>query len=88
MEDRDVDALYAQVFVDRIYEDILWPVIDEVHRSWKEHALIVEPGESYQETCEFIVDATIESVLVYIYFYNPFSPASKGWGATIIHDIA
>ena len=88
MEDHNVAFLHAQVFVDRTYEDILWPVIDEVYRSWKEHSLIIEPGESYQEACEFIVDATVKSVLVYTYFYNPFSSASKGWGATTIHDIA
>ena len=62
--------------------------MDEVHRSWKEHALVIEPGESYQEACEFIVEVTVKSVLVYTYFYNPFSSASKGWGATTIHDIA
>ena len=33
MEDHNVAFLHAQVFVDRTYEDILWPVIDEVHRS-------------------------------------------------------
>ena len=88
MEDQDVAALHAQVFVDRTYEDILWPVIDEVHRSWRDHTLVIEPGESYQEACEFIVDATVKSVPVYTYFYNPFSSASKGWGATTIHDIA
>ena len=59
MEDQDVAALHAQVFVDRTYEDILWPVIDEVHRSWRDHTLVIEPGESYQEACEFIVDATV-----------------------------
>lgn len=45
VEDQDVIALHAQVFVDRTYEDILWPVIDEVHRSWKEHVLVIEPGD-------------------------------------------
>lgn len=87
VEDQDVTSLHAQVFVDRTYEDILWPVIDEVHRSWKEHVLVIEPGESYQEFCEFILDATVKAVLVYTYFYNPFSSSSKGWGATTIHDI-
>ena len=88
MKDQEVESLYAQVFVDKEIDDILWPVIDEVHRSWKEHALVIDPGESYQEACEFIVEATVKSVLVYTYFYNPFSSASKGWGATTIHDIA
>ena len=88
MKDQEVESLYAQVFVDKEIDDILWPVIDEVHRSWKEHALVIEPGESYQEACEFIVEVTVKSVLVYTYFYNPFSSASKGWGATTIHDIA
>ena len=88
MKDQEVESLYAQVFVDKEIDDILWPVMDEVHRSWKEHALVIEPGESYQEACEFIVEVTVKSVLVYTYFYNPFSSASKGWGATTIHDIA
>ena len=91
MPDETVERLYSQVFQERQYEDLQWPTLDEVERTWREGELIVEPGESHQESCEFIVSADVRSVVIYSYFYNARSgesaQAPEGWGATTVYDI-
>lgn len=91
VSDKDVDALYAQysqAFEEEENESIQWPTLDEVPLTWDKDVLIVEPGESHQETCEFIVSREVQSVIIYTYFYNSRVPqVPQGWGATAIHDI-
>ena len=87
--DGEVESLYTSTFVNREYEDLLWPILYEVPRTWDVNELIVEPGESHQETYEFIVSTLVESVIVYTYYYNPrgASEAPEGWGAATVYDI-
>ena len=89
--DEEVEELYAQVFFDQEYDDIQWPTSAEFQRTSTEVKLVIEPGESLQETFEFLLPSDLESVLVFTYVYNSrYSDGSKsaeGWGATTIHDM-
>ena len=89
--DEEVEKLYSQVFSDNKYEDIQWPTLDDLQRTSANSRLIVEPGESHQETCEFIISSDVKSILLYTYFYNskyyPTSQSAEGWAATTAHDI-
>ena len=85
--DEEVEALYAQVFWDQEHSYLQWPTLDDARRDWDKGMLIVEPGESHQETYEFIVSRDVESVIIHTYFYNPYSSSPEGWGATTVHDI-
>lgn len=91
VSEEEVEALYTQVFRDRKYDNLQWPTLDEAPRNWEKEVLIVEPGESHQETCEFVILADIESVMIYTYFHNSqFSQSSstpEGWSATTVYDI-
>ncbi len=87
VSDEEVGTLHAQVFIDREHLYLQWPTLDEVIHNWKKGELIVEPGESHQETYEFIVPRDVESVLAYTYYWNPRSSIPEGWGATTVHDI-
>ncbi len=87
VSDEEVETLYAQVFIHEEVEDIRWTTLEEVRRGWKKGELIIEPGESHQETYEFIMSKDVESVLIDTYFYNPHSSTPEGWGATTVHDI-
>ena len=91
ISDDGIEELYAQVFVTREYRDVQWPTIDEIPLFWGENELIVEPGESHQETYESIVSRETESVALYTYYYNldhPRNPQNpEGWGATTVYDI-
>ena len=86
--DEEVERLYADVFVDHKNRDFQWLTIDEAPREWRRNDLIVEPGESHQEICEFLVTREMRTVLVDTYMYNSRVPAIPvGWGATSAYDI-
>ena len=91
VEDDEVERLYAEVFVDRGDRALQWQTLDKVPLTWEKNELIVEPSESHVESCEFIVSADVESVVIYSYFYNPRhhirTRTSEGWAATTIYDI-
>ena len=90
-EDEQIDDLYREVFVDGREKSIQWPVYDTIEHAWEEGEFVIEPGESHQETYEFIVSHRIESVAVYAYFKNPrrskSSRTAEGWSATTVYDI-
>ncbi len=86
--DSEVENLYADVFVDGNHRDFQWEHLKTVERNWEINDIIIEPGESHQETCEFIVIAEVETVLIDTFFYNPRHPAiPQGWGTTSVYDI-
>lgn len=86
--DEEVEMLYSDVFVEQKHRSLQWPVLDTVNRTWERNGLIVEPGESHRESCEFFVTTGVESVLIDSFFYNPRQPAiPQGWGTATAYDI-
>lgn len=86
--DAAVESLYAAAFIDEKPMDFQWPVLRTVPRYWEKNDIIIEPGESHQETCEFIVTTGVETVLIDTFFYNPRRSAIPlGWGTTSVYDI-
>ena len=74
-------------------QDIQWPVRYQRTRTWEESPLVcvVEPRESLEVTCEFIVPSGMETVLVYTYVYNSQYKDNpqrvQGWAKSTVHDI-
>ena len=91
MSDEDVEHFYIRSFNPDASSDIAWPVLDEVHRQLGPNELIVEPGASHHEPCEFIVTKGVATILVYSYFHNQAhlknSQSAQGWTATTFHDV-
>lgn len=91
LDDEDIEALYEAAFNSEQHADIGWPVIDEAFRRLGPNELVIEPGESHHEYCEFIVSKDVETVLIYSYFYNlehsQHSRSAQGWTATTVHDM-
>ncbi len=94
--DGEVSNLYEQVFDEEGSneedEHIQWPTLD-IHTLIRgKGELVIEPGESHPEPCEFIVSKDVESVLAYTYFDNPRysqgSGVAPGWQATTVYDIS
>ena len=89
--DQEIERLYAETFVDRNHNQIQWPTLDEVVRSWQPGEIAIEPGEVHTETYEFIIGQRYRSLIVYSLFYNPQSseqPESrKGWHATSVYSV-
>ena len=90
--DEDIEDLYSQVFLTGDFQHLQWPTIEEIDRFWSEGELIVEPGETHPETCEFIVSDEVVSVIIYTYFHNPGystgSSSAEGWFETTFLDLS
>lgn len=90
-DDEEVENLYKRSFNPDDFQDIDWPLLDEVQRRIGPNELVVEPGESHHEPCEFIISKEAKSVLVYSYFHNQAHSenlrSAQGWTATTFHDI-
>ncbi len=69
-------------FVKKTFYNIEWPILYDIKRDWNRGTLIIEPREALQETYEFLMLRDVESILIYTYFYNPYSSTPKGWGAS------
>ena len=91
VSDEEIEALYAASIEDERYVGFQWEVHEDITIEWSRGELIVEPGESHQETHEFLVSGGVRSVMVYTYFYNPrhagSSSSAEGWYATTAYDI-
>ena len=89
--DEHIEDMYAQMFIDKNYEDIQWTTLERYDRHWSEGELVVEPGESHPETCEFIISRDVKSVMIYTYFYDRRFPqdtdSERGWLASTVYDI-
>ena len=91
LTDEEVEDLYEETFVKREQRDIQWRTLNEVQREWIENELIIEPGGSHNESCDFILSSDIRSVAIYTYFYNSessqYTQSTDGWSATSVYDI-
>ena len=91
VSDDEVVSLYDSAFESENYAGFQWTTLEQARRTWQQDELLVEPGESHQETIEFIIRADIDSVLIYTYFHNSnhskSSRSAEGWHATTVYDI-
>ncbi len=97
LSDLDVDRLFTDAFVIEVEEVedkeqyIQWDTLYNISQTWDKGDSIIEPGESHQESYDFIVVTDVESVAVYTYFYNPrFSAGAQvaeGWRTITVYDI-
>ena len=91
LTDEEIEDLYEETFVKGEQRDIQWRTLNEVQRAWIENELIIEPGGSHNETCDFILLSDVKSVAIYTYFYNSessqYTQSADGWSATSVYDI-
>ena len=98
ISDAQIQDLYNQAFVGPPKVDetpmtasIQWPTIEYFIQEWDDNPRIIEPGESYKETFEFITDTHASTFHIDAYFHNPQysenSQSAQGWRATTIYDI-
>lgn len=52
-------------------EEMAWPILQEKQRTWPNRDLSIEPGESHQETFQFIIDGEVEAVVALSSIFNP-----------------
>lgn len=73
-------------------EEMAWPILHEKQRIWPNKDLSIEPGESHQETFQFIIDGEVEAVVALSSIFNPsYQPKIKQraetWRSQDFHKI-
>lgn len=90
LSDEEVAELYDEMYANRGWVRARWPKLNEVERNWDEGELIVEPGESHRESCDFIVSTDVAAARVYTFFQNPSfqegGGMARGWGTATVYD--
>ena len=68
-----------------------WPILDQFSCDWSDHNLTIEPGQTFQETVEFVISREITTVAIHAFFYNSrFGEGlekPEGWNITTVYDI-
>ena len=97
LEIAPIDSETAVKLRDQVFEseekiDIQWPLRYERSRTWPENYCIVEPRETLEVPCEFIVPVAMKAVLIFTYAHNAQYLQNpnrvRGWPTTTVHDIA
>ncbi len=91
IDDDDVEFFYGQASGSKGIPDFDWPLLGEFSLVQGQKYLVIEPGETHHESCEFIASSDVESILVYSFFENMHksesSRSADEWTATTVHDI-
>ena len=91
LTDESIEQLYDDAFNHDDAISIWWPTLEVIEDGWDKGGLIIERGESHSETYEFVIEARIETILVYTYFHNPKYAVGKnmaeGWEAKTVYDV-
>ena len=91
LTDEQAENLHEDMYSEGGQTAAEWPLLHETRRNWKEGELIVEPGESHKETCDFIVSVDIEAARIYTFFRNPSfrerGGMAEGWHASTVYDM-
>ena len=90
LDDQELEErLAAREFIANDAAFIQWPVIGEFSCNWGNYNLVVEPGQVYQETVEFVVSKEIGTVAIHSLFHGAASPREtpQSWGMTTVYDM-
>lgn len=73
-------------------EQISWPELYEIRRGWRDGDISIEPGERHQETYQFIINRSAESVVALTVVYNPLygrgnRNRAESWRCYTFHDL-
>jgi hypothetical protein len=66
---------------------VRWPVLGERSQRWDRGVRQVEPGETDEITCDFVLRDVVQTVQVYTYFNNVVKSGREiGWVARTLYD--
>ena len=73
-------------------EQVDWPELYEIRQNWQSGDISIEPGEQHQETYQFIIARSTESVVALTVIYNPLygrgnRNRAESWRCYTFHDL-
>lgn len=90
LDDQELEErLAARNFISDDAAFVQWPTIGEFSCNWGNYNLIVEPGQVYRETVEFVVPKEIGTVAIHSLFQRaaPRRETPQSWGMTTVYDM-
>ena len=85
------ERLEARAYIDDNRPFSQWPIIDRYEFDWGSYDLIIEPGQTFQYTMEFVMQKEISTVAIGSFFYNSNTSGvnrrPEGWGVRTVYDI-
>ena len=85
------ERLEARAYIDDNRPFSQWPIIDPFEFDYGGRDLIIEPGQTFQYTVEFVIERKIITIAINSFFYSSgFRKGSRrpeGWGLTTVYDI-
>ncbi len=95
LNDGEVVALYQEALArdnTTELEQVDWPELYEIRQNWQSGDISIEPGEQYQETYQFIIARSTESVVALTVIYNPLygrgnRNRAESWRCYTFHDL-
>lgn len=79
MTDADVEEIYQNSppdFLENRYEQFGWWLLDKVQKDWLTGETFIEPNEKHQETFQFIIDSSVDSVAALTAINIPYKVAN------------
>lgn len=64
------------------------PCVYSHTQKWEPGEAVIEPSESDAMPYDFVVDAEIETVLVYAYLENPTERDQRGWDVSDLYNVS
>ena len=68
-----------------------WAILDQFSCDWNASPLVIEPGQTFQQTVEFVISREISTVALHAFFCNSRSAEGleqpEGWNMTAVYDI-
>ena len=68
-----------------------WAILDQFSCEWSASTLVIEPGQTFRQTVEFVISREITTVAIHAFFYNSrFAEGferPEGWNITTVYDI-
>lgn len=90
LDDQELEEqLTAREFIAADGSFVQWPTIGKFSCYWGNYNLVVEPGQIYRETVEFVVSKEIGTVAIHSRFHRETATgeAPQGWGMTTVYDM-
>ena len=95
LNDAEIVTLYQEALArddTTEFEQVDWPGLYEIRQHWQDGDISIEPGEQHQETYQFVIVRSTESVVALTVIYNPLygrgnRNRAESWRCYTFHDV-
>ncbi len=95
LDDAEIVTLYQEALArddTTEFEQVDWPGLYDIRQNWQDGDISIEPGEQHQETYQFVIVRSTDSVVALTVIYNPLygignRNRAESWRCYTFHDV-